>query len=215
MPCKVEFIDLDKKIENQDFNFSFTKFNEQDKSSRHFINKERYDFKLYGKDLAKFECSKNLGVKFWIIDLSIGEIYFNIGVSSDLSFRRDIGEIYETKEKIKPISSLTGAIKLGTEIGGRFGEVWTLNKNTPAEIKVGVKVTVAANAGGGFRVNYPYGNNFEELSIYPYVDPIKIKVTGEATAGIYSKKLSWDYPLTGDIKFQKFILNFKNGGRIE
>lgn len=73
---------------------------------------------------------------------------------------------------------------------------------------VGVKATIASNAGGGFRVNYPYKNNFEELAGYFYLDPIKIKVTGEASAGIYSKALSWDYPITGYWVGDKYIVNF-------
>ena len=84
-PCKVVFL--------KDFNNSLVwkkeNFNEEDKDSRHILDIKRFEFQLKVNDLALLECSKKIGVSFFGYDIKLGEIYFKLGVGSDISIRND------------------------------------------------------------------------------------------------------------------------------
>ena len=205
VPCEVYLPNLNELITNKTFNVGYNVLNDEEKD-RHYTDKKVFSFKLLSPKIAGFSCEKNLGIKFWIIDLSVGSLFFDLNLGSNINMSHETKIIFETKKESSRMY-LQGGLELGLDVGAKLGNEWEVNG-----MKVGLIATTSVNGSGGGKVEFPYESNKNEVGIYFYINPVKVKIKGEASAGIYSKEIAWDYILLDTKKDSgKFVVNIQNG----
>lgn len=132
-------------------------------------------------------------------------MFFDLNLGSNINFSHETSTIFETK-KVSTKKLLQGGLELGLDVGAKLGNEWEING-----MKIGLIATTSVNGSGGGKVEYPYDGNTNEVGFYFYLNPVKVKIKGEATAGIYAKELSWDYILFNtQLKSKIGVVDIKN-----